>query len=346
MNEVFKIQNDLKFVTLPETEIDIDYGDYIVCDLQTDTANNYENAVYFYHGSHIASTMMVTDWQGNVTQAVMYAPFGEITQEYNSMWHQDIIPNFTFSGKILDEESGMNYFEARYLKPPSFISRDVLFEKYFWMSGYSYCMNSPLRWIDPTGMETIDFEGNPPNNPWIKQETPTVKGPYLLEKEPQETPQGGTTPQNGTPPQQGGTTPQSNTNTTLKNIAFGTTLWTGIVQPTAKLAIQESEDILKIAKSTSVSIAQESQALKVLKPIATGAKRLGYVGNAVNIGIHGINVIADPSSGEAWARLIVNGVIVGSNLLNLVVPGAGTGISVSLSIIESNGGFDWLYKQF
>ena len=125
--------------------------------LQGDTTNNREDALFFYHGNHIASTMMVTDWQGNVSQAVMYAPFGEITQEYNSLWHQDIIPNFTFSGKILDEESGMNYFEARYLKPPSFISRDVLFEKYFWCSGYAYCSNNPIVRIDPDGREDVIY---------------------------------------------------------------------------------------------------------------------------------------------------------------------------------------------
>ena len=149
-----KIQNDLKFVTLPETEVEIDYGDYIVCDLQTDTANNYENAVYFYHGSHIASTMMVTDWQGNVSQAVMYAPFGEVISNYNAMsWQNGIVPDYMFSAMELDEESQMYYFNARYMKPPTFISRDVLFEKYFWMSGYAYCANNPVKIVDPTGME-------------------------------------------------------------------------------------------------------------------------------------------------------------------------------------------------
>ena len=171
-----KIHNDLKFVTLPEIEVEIDYGDYIICDLQTDTANKYENAVYFYHGSNIASVMMVTDWNGNVSQAIMYAPFGEITQEYNVLWHQDIIPNFGFSAKMLDEESQMYYFEARYLKPPSFISRDVLFEKYFWISPYAYCGNNPLKYVDPTGMDydpVIDEEAG----------TITIKATYYTSEE-------------------------------------------------------------------------------------------------------------------------------------------------------------------
>jgi len=47
----------------------------------------------------------------------MYAPFGEITQKYNALWYQDIIPNFGFSAKRLDEESQLSYFEARYYDP-------------------------------------------------------------------------------------------------------------------------------------------------------------------------------------------------------------------------------------
>jgi RHS repeat-associated protein len=52
-----------------------------------------------------------------------------------------------------DEENSMYYFSARYYNPPTFISRDPLFEKKPWMSAYAYCFNNPLKYIDPTGME-------------------------------------------------------------------------------------------------------------------------------------------------------------------------------------------------
>ena len=68
--------------------------------------------------------------------------------------------NYLFNAKELDEESGMYYYSARYYAPPTFISRDPLFEKYFWMSPYAYCNNNPVNLIDPDGEEP---EG------WIKK---------------------------------------------------------------------------------------------------------------------------------------------------------------------------------
>jgi hypothetical protein len=47
----------------------------------------------------------------------------------------------------------MYYYSARYYNPPTFISRDPLFEKYPTLSPYAYCANNPLKYIDPTGME-------------------------------------------------------------------------------------------------------------------------------------------------------------------------------------------------
>jgi RHS repeat-associated protein len=70
----------------------------------------------------------------------------------------DTIPRYLFNAKEKDEESGMYYYEARYYAPPTFISRDPLFEKYFWMSPYNYCGNNPVIYIDPTG-EEWDIDG-------------------------------------------------------------------------------------------------------------------------------------------------------------------------------------------
>jgi RHS repeat-associated protein len=64
----------------------------------------------------------------------------------------DTIPRYLFNAKELDEESGMYYYEARYYAPPTFISRDPLFEKCPFMSPYAYCNNNPVIYIDPDGM--------------------------------------------------------------------------------------------------------------------------------------------------------------------------------------------------
>ncbi len=115
--------------------------------------------IYYYHTNHLGSTAFVTDQNQNITQGFLYAPFGEITTEYNSTFGNDIIPKYSFNAKELDEETGMYYYEARYYKPPVFTSRDPMFEKYFWMTPYAYCANNPVKYVDPSG-EILDIADN------------------------------------------------------------------------------------------------------------------------------------------------------------------------------------------
>jgi RHS repeat-associated protein len=98
---------------------------------------------------------MVTDINASIKQQVLYNPFGEVITEYNAYWKIDTIPRFRFNAKELDEENGMYYYSARYYNPPTFISRDPLFEKKPFMSPYAYCENNPLKYIDPDGRENI-----------------------------------------------------------------------------------------------------------------------------------------------------------------------------------------------
>jgi RHS repeat-associated protein len=75
----------------------------------------------------------------NLQYAVQFLPFGEVRWGY-------------FNAKELDEENGMYYYSARYYAPPTFISRDPMFEKYPDISPYTYCSNNPMNKVDPTGM--------------------------------------------------------------------------------------------------------------------------------------------------------------------------------------------------
>ncbi len=114
--------------------------------------------IFYYHTNHLGSTAFVTDQSQTVTQGFLYAPFGEITTEYNATFGNDIIPKYSFNAKELDEETGMYYYEARYYKPPVFTSRDPMFEKYFWMSPYAYCANNPVKYVDPSGEDWFENE--------------------------------------------------------------------------------------------------------------------------------------------------------------------------------------------
>ena len=109
--------------------------------------------IFYYHPNHLSSTMYVTDMQQSVVQCFLYAPYGEIISEYNTHAMGEAFPKYSFNAKELDEETGFYYYEARYYAPPTFTSRDPLFEKYFFMSPYAYCANNPVKYVDPDGRE-------------------------------------------------------------------------------------------------------------------------------------------------------------------------------------------------
>ena len=150
--------------------------DNIIYDFDTITHligdGNYEDALYFYHGNHLSSTQLVTDISGSVQQAVLYTPFGQVISEYRQDWMLDTIPVYGFNGKPHDEESGLIDYGARLHDPKgcTFISRDKLFEKFFFTSPYAYCFNNPINLIDPDGRAPWDalvsnYSGKTPNPP-------------------------------------------------------------------------------------------------------------------------------------------------------------------------------------
>ena len=112
-----------------------------------------ESALFFYHPDHLGSTGMITDNSANITQGFLYTPFGEIISDYSPTFHDSPMPNYAFNAKELDEENGMYYYSARYYAPPTFISRDPMFEKYPSISPYTYCYNNPVLFVDPTGKD-------------------------------------------------------------------------------------------------------------------------------------------------------------------------------------------------
>ena len=110
------------------------------------------NGIFYYHTNHLGSTAFVTDDNATVTQGFLYAPFGEIIDEYQGIVTNSALPKYFFNAKELDEETGMYYYEARYYAPPVFISRDPLMNEKPWLMPYHYCSNNPAGRVDPSGM--------------------------------------------------------------------------------------------------------------------------------------------------------------------------------------------------
>jgi len=119
-----------------------------------------EERVEYYLYDHLGGVDAILDEQGNVVERRDYLPFGEerVAEGTDKEHHG-------FTGKELDSESGLYYYGARYYDPAlgRFASLDpltlgeslkplqsVLADPQE-LNSYSYVMNNPLKYVDPTG---------------------------------------------------------------------------------------------------------------------------------------------------------------------------------------------------
>ncbi|AGT44075.1 RHS repeat domain-containing protein [Treponema pedis] len=124
---------------------------------------------YYYHSDHLGSAQFVTDWKGRQYEHIEYTPYGEL-------WVEETAPGidklpFRFTGKELDEETGLYYYGARYLDPKysRWLSGDPALNDYMAGSSvgeggiyntvnfnvYHYGGNNPIKYVDPTGNDHI-----------------------------------------------------------------------------------------------------------------------------------------------------------------------------------------------
>ena len=106
---------------------------------------------YFYHQDHLGSTRLVTDVDGNKVEEIFYKPFGEAVQDTGGL-----SLNHKYTGQELDAETGLYFYNARYYNPKlgKFVSADSVVPDPVnpqSLNRYSYVINNPLRYSDPTG---------------------------------------------------------------------------------------------------------------------------------------------------------------------------------------------------
>jgi RHS repeat-associated protein len=124
--------------------------------------------VYYYHPDHLGSANFVTDEAGTSFEHLEYFPTGEIWVDEHSDTQRT---PYLFSGKELDDETGLSYFGARYydarqgqwisadpildeMLEVGKLTRDALEPEPFFLPGYvyGYVANSPTNLTDPNGL--------------------------------------------------------------------------------------------------------------------------------------------------------------------------------------------------
>ncbi len=141
---------------------------------------------YFYHGDHLQSATLITDYEGAVYERINYTPYGELWLEKSDNNGENYLP-YRFTGKELDSETGLYYYGARYLDPmySRWLSTDPALGEYIpqapvsdeakkhnqnlpGMGGvfntvnmnlYHYAGNNPVKYVDPDGNEIREITG-------------------------------------------------------------------------------------------------------------------------------------------------------------------------------------------
>jgi RHS repeat-associated protein len=132
----------------------------LIINVQAENHNSklLSEGTLFYHQSQLNSVNITTDEHGSVQTQISYLPYGEI---YHIKGPDDF--KSKFSGKELESETGLYYFQARYYDPElsCFTTADDrlggeltdndIFNR------YAYCLNNPVNLIDPFGHDVFSW---------------------------------------------------------------------------------------------------------------------------------------------------------------------------------------------
>jgi RHS repeat-associated protein len=116
---------------------------------------------YFVHQDHLGSTRLLSSYPTpTIAESDDYYPFGELNASGTISFQK-------FTGKERDSESGLDNFAARYYgssfgrfpSPDPANAGAVVDHPQSW-NAYSYVLNNPLIYVDPTGRECVWDDGS------------------------------------------------------------------------------------------------------------------------------------------------------------------------------------------
>lgn len=118
-----------------------------------------EQDIYYTHSDHLGSANWITDKNGAPVQYLHYLPYGQLlaNQQATGSSYDE---RYKFTGKERDEESGYDYFGARYYIPPllHWSSVDPLVDNDLHISPYAYCNWNPVKYVDKEGARSLPME--------------------------------------------------------------------------------------------------------------------------------------------------------------------------------------------
>jgi len=124
---------------------------------QVKVVNNSVTGRYYYLKDHLGSIRVTVDANGNRVGWNDYYPYGMLMSGRTGTNSED--HRYKFTGKERDDETGLDYFGARYYDSwqGRWLQVDPLAEKYPGWSPYNYSIDDPLRFIDPDGKGFKEF---------------------------------------------------------------------------------------------------------------------------------------------------------------------------------------------
>ena len=156
------------FERLAKTNGVVEYKNYIfvggaMVAIDTRRSNGTQETDYI-HTDHIGSTDVITNSSGVVKERHSYDPFGKYrTASWDDGAIAQLVSNTTprgFTGHEMLAEVGLIHMNGRVYDPDlgRFVSADPFIQFPYYsqsLNRYSYVLNNPLSYIDPTGFRTV-----------------------------------------------------------------------------------------------------------------------------------------------------------------------------------------------
>ena len=108
-------------------------------------------ATHYFHQDHLGSATVITDATGAQVEATEYLLFGGQRSHSGTLQAP-----YKFTDQELDASTGLCNYNARFYDPITgrFITADTIVPDFAdpqTLNRYSYCVNSPLMYVDPSG---------------------------------------------------------------------------------------------------------------------------------------------------------------------------------------------------